>query len=482
MIEQPCSKDDDSDALAQRRDKFWKRIIEFISHRELVPIVGQELLWYPDANLPNCGISMYDLLAKKFATELGLQIPTGQNRSALSALVASHPAFKDNAYEAYEDLKDVYERSSFQVPVAIRQLAEIRAFRVFVTTTFDDSLERALNEVRYGGRERTIVLTYSLRKRPHTSTIDEAIGSGDAVVFKLFGSIDRPLNGYAVTEADYVEFMHSLQSKELRPERLFDELKEKHVLLLGNSFPDWIARFFLRLTRHYPLASSQGSTIQYLADAIFSQDPLLLFFLNRYTKMAEVVPEVSAIEFVNHLHKRLPSSDQEEPQEIGDDEMEAGGVFISYSTKDDEGAESPDVDFVLRLKDALESLGIATWLDRRGGLQYADLWERKIKRNIARCSLFVPIVSLTSNRRTEGFFRKEWAWAIERSLLLTGADRPFLFPVVVDDIDLNSATNIPEEFRIPLAAQVSKQGPSQSFLSRFREVVRNVRKKDAQSL
>lgn len=363
----------------QKRDRFWKRIIERIEQRDVFPIVGQELLWLEDVGRPTGGYSLYDLLAEKFAAALNLERESDPNRSALSALVSSHPAFKEKTYEAYEDLKDVYERCAPGIPGPIRRLAEIRPLRVFMTTTFDDCLERALNEVRYGGRSRTLVLTFSLGRRPDSKAIDEALGSGEAVVFKLFGSINRPLNGYAVTEADYVEFMYSLQSKEYRPERLFEEMKDKHILLLGNSFPDWLARFFLRLTRYYPFGSSQGTTMQYLADAIFNQDPILQFFLNRFTRMAEVAPEVSAIEFVQHLHERWISTHAETVPEIAPetvliDEMPVSAVFISYVSKDLDGSDSFDLTAAIALKEALENQGIEAWLDRRGGLNYGDLF------------------------------------------------------------------------------------------------------------
>jgi hypothetical protein len=469
----------------QKRDRFWKRIIERIEQREVIPVVGQELLWFDDAKRLAGGYSLYDLLADEFASALNLQRGIDPNRSALSAILASHPAFKDKTHEAYEDLKEVYDRSALGIPDPIRRLAEIRPLRLFVTTTFDDCLERALNMVRYGGRAKTLVLTYSYGKRPDSKTIDAALGSGETVVFKLFGSINRPLNGYAVTEADYVEFMYRLQSKEYRPERLFEEMKDKHILLLGNSFPDWLARFFLRLTRYYPLDSSQGTTMQYLADGIFSRDPVLQFFLDRFTKMAEVAPEVSGIEFVQQLYERWISIHGEtisdaraEPVPV--DEMPASAVFISYVAKDVDGSDSLDLTAAINLKEALENQGIDAWLDRRGGLEFGDPWEKKIKRNISLCSLFLPILSATAGRRTEGFFRKEWAWARERNLQLTGSDHPFIVPIIIDDTEIRNSRNFPEEFWNLHVARLDGGQTSAEFLRRIKDLVRIVRKKEAQ--
>lgn len=41
--------------------------------------------------------------------------------------------------------------------------------------------------------------------------------------------------------------VRTLQTPNKRPQRLFDHLRGKHILVLGCGFPDWLARFFLEL-------------------------------------------------------------------------------------------------------------------------------------------------------------------------------------------------------------------------------------------
>jgi hypothetical protein len=50
-----------------------------------------------------------------------------------------------------------------------------------------------------------------------------------------------------------------------------------------------------------------------------------------------------------------------------------------------------------------------------------------------------------TDRRTEGFFRKEWGWAEDRMLGFRGSDRPFLMPVIIDQTNFLAA-KIPESF------------------------------------
>ena len=85
---------------------------------------------------------------------------------------------------------------------------------------------------------------------------------------------------------------------------------------------------------------------------------------------------------------------------------ESRAVFISYSSDDVEAAQ--------RIATALHEAGIEVWFDRselRGG----DAWDQNIRRQIKECALFLPIISQTTERRPEGYFRLEWRLADNRT-------------------------------------------------------------------
>ena len=110
-------------------------------------------------------------------------------------------------------------------------------------------------------------------------------------------------------------------------------------------------------------------------------------------------------------------------------------VFVSYASADAEAAR--------RIADALRAHGVEVWLDEselRGG----DAWDASIRKQIRECALFVPLISASTNARSEGYFRLEWRLAIERSRLIAD-DRPFLLPVVVDGT-LEAGARVPEAF------------------------------------
>jgi TolB-like protein len=111
-------------------------------------------------------------------------------------------------------------------------------------------------------------------------------------------------------------------------------------------------------------------------------------------------------------------------------------IFLSYASQDAEAAR--------RICDALRAAGLEVWFDQselRGG----DAWDASIRRQIRECALFLPVISSTTNSRSEGYFRLEWKLAVERSHLMAD-DQPFLLPVAIDDTP-DGGARVPDAFR-----------------------------------
>src|SRR5689334_3443814 len=113
-----------------------------------------------------------------------------------------------------------------------------------------------------------------------------------------------------------------------------------------------------------------------------------------------------------------------------------GAVFLSYASEDAGAAQ--------RICDALRAAGVEVWFDQselRGG----DAWDQKIRRQIKECALFMPVISPNTNARPEGYLRLEWKLAVDRSHLMAD-DEPFLFPIVVGDVN-DATARVPDKFR-----------------------------------
>jgi TolB-like protein len=111
-------------------------------------------------------------------------------------------------------------------------------------------------------------------------------------------------------------------------------------------------------------------------------------------------------------------------------------VFLSYASEDALAVE--------RICTTLRMAGIEVWFDKnelRGG----DAWDASIRQQIKTCTLFVPVISRTTQARGEGYFRLEWKLAVDRSYLMA-SDQAFLLPIVLDET-ADAAARVPDRFR-----------------------------------
>jgi|CZKI01.1.fsa_nt_gi TolB-like protein/Tfp pilus assembly protein PilF len=138
-------------------------------------------------------------------------------------------------------------------------------------------------------------------------------------------------------------------------------------------------------------------------------------------------------------------------------------VFLSYAREDTAAAN--------RIAEALRSHGVEVWFDQselRGG----DAWDQKIRRQIDACTLFMPIISRTTEGRGKGYFRLEWKLAVEQThLLMEGV--PFLVPVVVDDTTDSAA--VPAEFRRVQWTRMPGALPSPQFVEHVKQLLEGPR-------
>jgi TolB-like protein/Flp pilus assembly protein TadD len=112
-----------------------------------------------------------------------------------------------------------------------------------------------------------------------------------------------------------------------------------------------------------------------------------------------------------------------------------GAVFLSYASQDAGAAR--------RICEALRAAGIEVWFDQ-SELKGGDAWDHKIRDQIHDCRLFIPVISANTERRDEGYFRREWSLAVDRTRDMVHK-RTFLVPVVIDGTPERGAA-VPEKF------------------------------------
>jgi hypothetical protein len=269
-----------------------------------------------------------------------------------------------------------------------------------------------------------------------------------------------------ISDEDLLEFVCALQSEHLTPEKLFYELEHSHLLLIGSNFSNWLARLFLRMAKRKRL-SDPRDVGEVLADDHSDSDERLMGFLQQVSVRTRVYS--GAEQFVDELHRRwiarrgggevIPMSAA--PRFLPPErDMPEGAVFISYARE--------DLEAVQRLKAGLDAAGIRTWFDM-DQLEGGDDYDRKIRRNIAQCSYFIPVISATTERRLEAFFRREWSYAIDRMRNMAD-EAVFVVPVCIDGTDQGTA-RVPEKFKAVHFTRLPGGEVTPAFAARLQELL-----------
>ena len=152
--------------------------------------------------------------------------------------------------------------------------------------------------------------------------------------------------------------------------------------------------------------------------------------------------------------------------------MPKNAVFISYCRTDASGAPSRDQKAAIAIRDALEARNIDVWFDQRA-LEAGNDYESKIRRYIKTCSVFMPLVSETTEARREGYFRKEWEWAVDRLSYFTGSGHELVIPVVLDKVGFSNA-RVPEAFKPFQYVRFVDDSPPADLLAKVERLYRAV--------
>ena len=435
----------------------WDDLLNYIEERRVIPIIGPDLLRVQtDRGLR----PLYEWLAEKLAARLSVDVVGLPQPLTLNDVMCCFLAQHGRREEAYTRLRSILREVQFEPPLPLRQLAQITDFDLFVTTTFDPLLEQALNLERHGGQPSTEVIAYAPNR-----VMDLPVERSQlqrTVLYHLLGRLSASPT-YVVSDEDMLEFICALQSEHLTPEKLFHELEHNHLLLIGSDFSNWLARLFLRMAKRRRLSDPRDVS-EVFADDHTMQDARLVAFLQQVSVRTRVYGGAEA--FVAELHERWSSRQRPATAPNGGSapqrflppsrEMPENAIFISYARE--------DLPAVQRLKAAMDAAGLTTWFDL-DRLEGGDDYDHKIRANIQRCSFFLPVISATTQRRHEAYFRREWSYAVDRTRNLADGAK-FILPVCIDDTPEAEAL-VPEQFKSLHIVRMPDGEPAPEFLQRL---------------
>lgn len=469
------------------KDQDWDKLLINIEAGTVIPILGRDLLQIaPDDATPP--VPLYRFIAARLVEDLVRQIPAlpagDPNAYTLNDAVCLCMRYGRNQFDiCYSVLEVLKEVSAWPVPTSLRQLAEITDFPLFVSTTFDPLLESALKSVTVNGENRQpLVLAYDPKPPSGKAVEDLPVSSRKSAsqpfVYHLMGRLALSSSNIVVSDEDLLEFVAALYSENKKrvPINLLNEFSRNHLLLLGCSFSDWLARFFLRAAKRRRLSAKPDderlrNIVEYVVDDYAHQEKNLVLFLEQFWTSTRIFRSGNVLEFVRELHRRWGERNPAKLAEAAaraTDGAEAGvqlpatmpdgAIFISYAREDVTAAE--------RLHSKLK--GMSVWFDQ-AKLEVGDAWERKIDESIARCRFFMPIISRTTDRRLEGFFRREWNQAAERTRSMHD-DTRFIVPVVIDETKAGTA-RVPKAFLRAHWWTLPEGKPTPEFVRAMRALV-----------
>jgi hypothetical protein len=441
-------------------DDAWDDLLSFIEERRVIPIVGPELLMVATERGPRL---LFEWAAERLAARLNVNAADLPQPYTLNDVVCLFLAARGRREEAYVRLRSIIKDAPFTPPATLRHLAAITDFDLFVSTTADSLLETAINLERFGGAASTDVLSYSPNRVVDLPTERDRLQR--PVVYHLFGKLAASPT-YVISDEDLLEFICALQSEHLVPEKLFHELEHNHLLFIGSNFTNWLARLFLRMAKRQRL-SDPRDVGEVLADDHTSHDDRLVAFLQQVSVRTRIY--VGAERFVEELHGRwqarhkyaAPAGAAPARFLPPAREMPDNAVFISYARE--------DLPAVQQIKAGLDAAGITTWFDIER-LEVGDDYDRKIQRNIMRCSYFIPVVSGATQRRLEGYFRREWSYAMDRARNMADGAL-FILPVSIDATTAAEAL-VPDKFKALHFTQLPGGQVSPEFAARIVDFMR----------
>jgi len=447
--------------------KQWSKLLQAIAKGVVIPIVGRDLL---RIQIDGREQLLYEYLAAELATQLEVEcgLSASIDQVVAAYLNASRQNSRDDVNLKTLEIINRLRSADGGMPIAepLRKLATIQPLRLFISTTVDSLLAHAL------GSPADHVFAYS----PNSSLTDiprDYALSPYRVVFHLFGRISG-IPDSALIDEDTLEFMWKLheESMSTRLANLFDELRNRRLLLIGNHHPDWLARFFVRLARRDRLYSGNEAR-EFLADGAVVTDSHLREFLENFSPQTKSFGVANPIEFVDQLAEKWDAfPDKPAALTAGlPDTMPAvkpPAVFVSYASEDEEAVE--------RLQTTLGDAGLDVWFDKTR-LKSGDPWWPVIEQNIATCDVFVPVISAHSNNRDEGIFIREWNRALERLEDMDKAIARLIHPVIVDDTAEGAVTF--SGFRGFHYARAAGGEPQEDFIRTLTAIVRERRLKAA---
>lgn len=350
----------------------WDLLVADIRQRNVVPVLGADLL----IRGTDSGETFYQYLARELINRLSIDVGDYSKPPSLLELCSRY-----QSRALFDMLLKLIQAKDWPMPEPLKQLAEIEAFDLYVSTTLDSLLFDALRSQRVGAVHNV----YGLRRAARDIEVDRFGQILSPTVFQIFGKLDGAMD-CALSEEQILQFMQRIQDPEPahRPRFLFDTLANRNLLFLGCDFPGWLGRFLRGILKVSGDLQDRGHFVH----PVFRQDRAYGSFLER--QGVKLWSADGGVTFVRELCSRWDK--QRQPGN-------PARVFLSYAHNDGDVAKE--------LADLFRQSGIPVWLDLEK-LRSGEIWNDSIIAAIQASQVFVPVISRHSARSQPRYCHKEW--------------------------------------------------------------------------
>jgi hypothetical protein len=269
----------------------WDELLDFIAEKKLTPVLGKEMYTFKDGDkffpLDNY-LSQKILELHKISEHSTANLSEAVNYLEIEKKVKS--------MDIIRKLKSIVKDVNFDLPV-LSEFLSITDLNYFINTTvYNNVLEKKISEAR---KQQATSINFSINE-PFADCPDvEKINT--PFIFNVFGSLLNTVDP-ALSEEDMLEYTGYFKEKMSGATNIVSALKNKNLLFLGCTFPDWMVRFALRLLSNEPL-HEWGSKRTII---VINNPSDLRNEQNNFLKNYDVITyEGGTSEFVHELNKQL---------------------------------------------------------------------------------------------------------------------------------------------------------------------------------
>ena len=394
----------DSNIFDNNNDEpLWDRLIQQIIDGNVIPVIGADLLIDNSSNLHKF---IMDGLARTFGV-------SKQVNSFSELVYASEYKNKFKLDNIYYQVDKIFAAKRFPASERLRRLLSIRQFPFIITTSFTPVIEQAMQNI---WKDELRVMKFN-NNPSENSDIKNGADLRKPTIYYMFGKVGAGAHKYVLTDIDLLDFVSSWLSND-------NKARPKNLLMLGNTYSDWLFRFIWYSMRKPDLGHGML--------AYDTLDESLINFLER----TETFTKQNTSDVIDQILVRLDKKLKENEATKFNKPEENMDVFISYSRSDTQVAE--------QLYKALTAQGKRVWYDKYN-LTDGGLFMDEIRKAIKTAKYFVPILTpnIEKEKRESHVYRNEWDTAIEVAISM---GRTYIIPLADSNFDFYKAA-IPERMQ-----------------------------------